>query len=558
MKTMRAAIYLRKSTDEQADSIETQRDSAERWCASQGFVVVDSFEDSGISRTEFSAQRRRGWFAMQAAAAAKLFEVVVVRDVARIGGSIGRALVFVEDMLQSGVRVYCYVDGREVTAKNAIECVTLALQFFGAQGEVEAIRSRTREALFVKARKGYVAGGAVYGYRNKPSEQMVSTKHGQRPAHVERVVDPKQADVVREIFRRYSLGEGLRAIAKELNRRGVPSPRAGGRGIGTWVPSVIHSMLRRPLYAGRIEWGKIHKTYLGDSKIRTESHDRPTVFLDAPHLRVIDVDLWQNVADKIDVSKRRRSPGTPPKHLLSGILRCGTCCGPLTVANGRSGAETILVYTCQRRRDRGHEACSASTRRPVEALDRRIVQWAQEHALKPRIVEALIVRLREAVKRAAVGKASDAKPFEAEIRKLDRQIENLIDAVAEAPRESRSSLLDALNVRRARRSDLATKLVAASVSPEKQEAELRAIENKVRAALGDLHSRLVGAVAAARRVLSTLFPAGLVVSTGPAGAQIVKGVANVGIGLFVNSASPAGFGTFADVGAERIRLQIAA
>jgi len=33
---LRVALFLRKSTDEQADSIETQRTNAEAWCALRG------------------------------------------------------------------------------------------------------------------------------------------------------------------------------------------------------------------------------------------------------------------------------------------------------------------------------------------------------------------------------------------------------------------------------------------------------------------------------------------------------------------------------------------
>ena len=167
MRSPRAALFLRKSTDEQADSIDTQRTNAEAWCATRAFEVVARYEEHGVSRTEFSPEKRHVWHEMQAAARRRAFDVVVVRDPSRIGGNIGRALVFVEDLLAAGVRLYCYNDGREITQANAVECVTLALQFFGAQSEVEAIRSRTREALFTTARAGRVAGGLTYGYKNR-------------------------------------------------------------------------------------------------------------------------------------------------------------------------------------------------------------------------------------------------------------------------------------------------------------------------------------------------------------------------------------------------------
>ena len=40
----------------------------------------------------------------------------------------------------------------------------------------------------------------------------------------ERKIDEAEAEVVREIFRRFAAGEGPRAIARALNERGVPGP----------------------------------------------------------------------------------------------------------------------------------------------------------------------------------------------------------------------------------------------------------------------------------------------------------------------------------------------
>jgi hypothetical protein len=52
--------FTSASTDEQADSLVTQRSNAEAWSAKKGWAVATAFEGSGISRDEFTPERRRG------------------------------------------------------------------------------------------------------------------------------------------------------------------------------------------------------------------------------------------------------------------------------------------------------------------------------------------------------------------------------------------------------------------------------------------------------------------------------------------------------------------
>jgi hypothetical protein len=52
---------------------------------------------------------------------------------------------------------------------------------------------------------------------------------------VEYKINEGQAEIIREIFRRYAAGDGLRTIVKDLNARRVPSPSVGKRGSGHWV-----------------------------------------------------------------------------------------------------------------------------------------------------------------------------------------------------------------------------------------------------------------------------------------------------------------------------------
>ena len=75
------------------------------------------------------------------------------------------------------------------------------------------------------------------------------------------VVNPEQAPIVKEIFRRALSGEGAIAIARDLNERGIPTGtkrRDGSDGI--WNSSMILSMIKNVTYTGDV---LMQETYSG-------------------------------------------------------------------------------------------------------------------------------------------------------------------------------------------------------------------------------------------------------------------------------------------------------
>src|SRR5262245_55944863 len=87
---------------------------------------------------------------------------------------------------------------------------------------------RTREHLMVKARKGLNAGGKCFGYDNLRVEDRVEYR-----------INEQQAEIVRNVFRRYRDGQGQSTIARALNEEGIAPPRAGQRGTGSWSPAQV-------------------------------------------------------------------------------------------------------------------------------------------------------------------------------------------------------------------------------------------------------------------------------------------------------------------------------
>jgi DNA invertase Pin-like site-specific DNA recombinase len=240
---MNAAIYARRSTDEhQAESLEVQTTNARHCVESKGWKLLPEhiYLEDAVSRAEF--RKRPALLALLNAARDRAFDVVVTRSDCRLGGDTFRSGIVLQDLLDTGVRLFYYFTDEEVTLDGAVDKFLVAARSFAAELEREKTAQRTHEHLLLKAQRGLNVGGRVYGYDN------LEIKEGGRRLRVEYRINEVQAEIIREVFRRYAAGDGVRALAKELNARGVPPPRAGKRGTGSWSPSVLWEILRRERY----------------------------------------------------------------------------------------------------------------------------------------------------------------------------------------------------------------------------------------------------------------------------------------------------------------------
>lgn len=202
----------------------------------------------------------------------------------------------------------------------------------GLKGTMNALflkdlAQKTRRGLQGRILQGLSGGGLCYGY------ELVSGETGVRR------INEVEAIVIQRIFRDYAAGQSPRAIARKLNKKGVPSPSGQ-----LWRDTAIRGhvtrgtgILNNELYVGRLIWNRL--TYLKDpTSGRRRSRLNPEerwITQDVPALRIIDDTLWQAVKARQNAIRgservvnaratrfweRRRS-----RYLLSGLVYCREC-----------------------------------------------------------------------------------------------------------------------------------------------------------------------------------------------------------------------------------------
>jgi site-specific DNA recombinase len=219
-----------------------------------------------------------------------------------------------------------------------------ARMVFGTMGLVsdlwcQMIGDETRKGLDARARKGFHPGGKTFGYTTVPEPNPENPQH---PRKV-RVVQEEQAKIVRLVFELYADGQGYKAIAGELNNRGVGAPHDGKRGnksILGWGATTIRHMLMNEEYVGRDRWGAFRYSLLDDGKYEKAPQEDETKRVAYSVPVIVPPQLWQRVQKRL-ARFRGRGAGRPfgsGKHrgwLLSGLAKCGECGSPFTIVARR-------------------------------------------------------------------------------------------------------------------------------------------------------------------------------------------------------------------------------
>ena len=163
---MTAAIYARKSTDQsgvsdEQRSVARQVEHARAFAAARGWTVVEEhvYIDDGISGAEF--ERRPAFLRMINALKPRApFQVLVMADESRLGRESTAVAYALKQLMQAGVRVWFYLEGRERTLDSPTDKIMLSLTAVADEFEREKARQRTDDAMSRKAKGGTSRAGA--------------------------------------------------------------------------------------------------------------------------------------------------------------------------------------------------------------------------------------------------------------------------------------------------------------------------------------------------------------------------------------------------------------
>lgn len=456
----RVCLYLRRSDPKQDESIETQRATAQRYCAARGWIVVAEYVDDVVSRAEFVRRTSLNALLRDAAASAptqkrgrveRHWHVVVCRDSSRIGGDMLRVTRLLQDLRDADIGVVYYASDELVAIDTSTDRLLMTVRAFADESEREKISSRTAEALANRVRDGRAAGSACYGYA------IVGPRERRRYE-----IDEAQAAVVRRIFDLYGSGQlGARRIARLLNDEHVPAPtNAGRRSVGLWTRPTVRAVLSRERYRGTAKHGVEQKLYRGGTKVRVKRAREEQLEYTTP--AIVSEAQWQAVAERVASNPRfaecTTRSGAASKYFLVGRTRCAECGGAVF---GLSRGKRRPVYVCGKRRNNGSSVCGNAMAVDVELADAAAVAHIMR-AITPALIADVL-----AAARVKLAERLQAEPDEQ--RQLDRRIADVESRIARLKRACEVSdqlepLVEQLRARQVELADLRQRRAAAGTA----------------------------------------------------------------------------------------------
>lgn len=337
IKTLRCAIYTRKSTEEGLEqdfnSLHAQREASEAFILSQkheGWQLVRAeYDDGGYSGGNMS---RPGLTRLMADIKAGKIDVVVVYKVDRLSRSLHDFAKMVEVFDRHGVSFVSVTQQFNTTTSMGRLTLNVLLSF--AQFEREVTGERIRDKIAASKKKGMWMGGPVpLGYKVQDRTLLPN---------------PDEISLVQQIFERYMFLASVRALQEELNGQGIRT-RSGSM----FYRGMLYGMLGNPIYIGKIR----HKHAIHDGM----------------HPGIIEPDLWHAVQNLLEKNRgkpelRRRKVGS---HLFLGKL-CDEH-GSLTTSQANKSGKRYYYYISRNLRNSAGEN---GWRIPAYEIDKLVVHAA--------------------------------------------------------------------------------------------------------------------------------------------------------------------------------------
>lgn len=355
-----AAGYLRRSTGKQEKSLDDQRREIERYAADHGYHIVRWYVDDAISGD--ATPQRDEFLRMRDDCATGDFRVIICWDQERFGrfDSLD-AGYWIKPIRDAGVSLVLVTEG-PVNWNDFTGRVMYGLKQEGKYQYLRDLSRNTARGQITNALNGYSCGQAApYGMDRMLIDE--AGNHKQRVPNGEKYVkprswhvtfvpsdDPEKVETLRWLFTTYANTDtGLRALADELNSRGIAGPTGG-----PWYAASIKEILKNEKYIGAFNWakrreGKYHR--VAGEQVKERDHgeilangnpqavDNPPeawIGKDEAHEPLIDRDTFDRVQAKLAARKRKQPSGKTPSYrthtrrngdayLLTGLVFCSHC-----------------------------------------------------------------------------------------------------------------------------------------------------------------------------------------------------------------------------------------
>ncbi|QHT58622.1 recombinase family protein [Paenibacillus lycopersici] len=324
MKDIKVAIYVRVSTEEQAEegySIDAQLENLRGFCKAKGYSIIKEYRDEGISGK--SIQGRKGIQSLLEDARLGIFSNVIVWKTSRMSRVQIDLLQIVSTLQKQGIGFISMTEQFDTSSPSGKAMFQMLGTF--AEFERNQLAENVKLGMRQKARQGEWCGGTILGYDIEEGKL---------------IPNEKEAFIVQKIFELYCQCKGLKSIANQMNHEGYT-----GKNGNPFSVNSIRTILHNPTYIGKIRWNKQNNW----NEKRRKGTQEPLI-VDGKHQSIISLETWDTAQDLINKKTFTPSRLYTGKFPLAGFLRCPKCGAGMVGTNHtrqiKSGIVHYRNYVC--------------------------------------------------------------------------------------------------------------------------------------------------------------------------------------------------------------------
>jgi site-specific DNA recombinase len=433
----KCVLYPRVSTEMQVDgfSLDGQKNSLKRFADREEMEIVDIYEDAGKSGK--SIEGRPAFKQMLCDIENGLdIDYILVYKLSRFGRNAADILNSLEHVQSFGVNLICIeegIDSSQTSGKLLISVLSAV-----AEIERENIIEQTMNGRKEKARQGGWNGGfAPYGYYLKDKQLYIQED---------------EAEAVRIIFDKYVNGNmGFYKIANYLNLQGIQKIKRANGTLAQWSTHFVRMIIDNPVYSGKIAFGRrTREKVKGTKNEYRQVHQDEYIISDGQHDAIISEKLWNQAHEKREVTgiKSPSKIGRDRAHLLSGILKCPKCGGPMYTnkhawTNKDGTYKETYYYVCSKARTARGKSCDYKAMLKKTDIEPLVIEAIRELIKNQDFATEIKSRIGKEIDTSTLNR--ELSNYESKLREVElnkTRLENEIDSLPEDTRFRERKLHD--------------------------------------------------------------------------------------------------------------------
>jgi len=350
-----AVGYIRLSRDEDKQnysSIINQKNIIIDYCEKNNIKIIDFYIDDNYSGYTFE---RPSFKKMLLDLENKNIDVIIAKDLSRIGRHNARTLLFLESITELNKNIILIDEQSGGYNLKKDDDSMIGIKTWVNEMYVKDISKKIRSSFTSKQKEGTLVFKAPFGYKKDKISKS------------DLLIDEETSQYVKLIFELYLQGNGYIKICNILNDKNIPTPSiVQQRDLSNngkifknkvskiWQSHHIQRIIKDDVYTGSLRCGKTRKQAIKgktiyqdkDLHILHENHHEPIISLD-------DFSMAQDVKNKRN--KTHYKGGSKNTYMFSGFVFCNDCGGYMI---GRTYKNGVKYYECGKYSKYGLKQCT--------------------------------------------------------------------------------------------------------------------------------------------------------------------------------------------------------